>query len=153
MKLYLVRHGEAKPTEIDPSRGLTLKGIQDSTKVAEFLAKARLEVNEVFHSGKARAQETASIFAEHITARNGVFDTEGLSPNDDPSIWTARLSRLAEDTMLVGHLPHLARLVSRLLSDDPKSLSIEFRPASVLCLSRSHAGWGLEWMIIPDILQ
>ena len=153
MKLYLVRHGEAKPAEIDPSRGLTAKGIQDVTKIAEFLSNARLEVNEIFHSGKARAQQTASILADHITVRHAVFDAEGLSPNDDPSIWAARLSRLTEDTMLVGHLPHLAKLATRLLSDDPNSPSIVFRPAGVLCLSRSQEGWSLEWMVIPDILQ
>ena len=153
MKLYLVRHGEAKPAEIDPSRGLTAKGIQDVTKVAEFLSNARLEVNEIFHSGKTRAQQAASIFADHITVRHGVFDAEGLSPNDDPSIWAARLSRLTEDTMLVGHLPHLAKLATRLLSDDPKSPSITFHSAGVLCLSRSQEGWSVEWMVIPDILQ
>lgn len=153
MKLYLVRHGEAKPAEIDPSRGLTAKGIQDVTKVAEFLSNARFALNEIFHSGKTRAQQTASILADHIAVQRGVFDAEGLSPNDDPSIWAARLSGLSDDTMLVGHLPHLARLATRLLSDDPKSPSIVFRSASVLCLSRSHVGWSIEWMIIPDILQ
>lgn len=153
MKLYLVRHGEAKPAEIDPSRGLTAKGIQDVTKIAEFLSNARLTVNEIFHSGKTRAQQTASIIADHITVRRGVFDAEGLSPNDDPSIWAARLSGLTEDTMLVGHLPHLARLATRLLSDDPKSPSIAFHSAGILCLSRSQEGWAIEWMISPDIIK
>jgi phosphohistidine phosphatase len=153
MKLYLVRHGEAKPAEIDPSRGLTAKGIQDVTKVAEFLSNARLAVNEIFHSGKTRAQQTASILADHITVRRGVFDSDGLSPNDDPSIWTARLSRITEDTMLVGHLPHLAKLTARLLSDDPKSPSITFHSAGVLCIDRSQEGWSVEWMIVPDIIK
>ena len=153
MKLYLVRHGEAKPVETDPSRGLTTKGILDVTKIAEFLSNARLAVNEIYHSGKTRAQQTASILADHITVQRGVFDTEGLLPNDDPSIWAARLSRLTEDTMLVGHLPHLARLASRLLSDDPKSPLITFHAAGILCLSRSQEGWSIEWMVIPDIIK
>lgn len=153
MKLYLVRHGEAKPAEIDPSRGLTSKGIRDTTKVAEFLANARLEVNEIFHSGKTRAQQTAAILADHITVQRGVFDAEGLSPNDDPSIWAVRLSRLRDDTMLVGHLPHLAKLASRLLSDDPKSPLVAFHSAGVLCIDRSQEGWSLQWMIVPDIIK
>jgi len=153
MKLYLVRHGEAKPAEIDPSRGLTSKGIRDVTKVAEFLSNARITVNEIFHSGKTRAQQTASILADHITVQRGVFDADGLSPNDDPSIWTARLSRLTEDTMLVGHLPHLAKLTARLVCDDQKSPLIAFQSAGVLCLSRSQEGWSVEWMIIPDIIN
>jgi phosphohistidine phosphatase len=152
MKIYLVQHAEAKPAEVDPSRGLTQKGINDATKVAEFLAKAHLTVNEIFHSGKTRAQETASILASHITSHRGVFDTDGLSPNDDPSVWAVRLSRLAEDIMLVGHLPHLARLANRLLCDEPKNPIVNFRNAGVVCLSRAYEGWSVEWIVVPDVI-
>lgn len=152
MKLYLVQHAEAKPAEIDPSRGLSPKGIQDMTKVAEFLANIRLTVNEIFHSDKTRTRETAVILADHITVRHGVFVTEGLSPNNDPSIWANRLSHLTEDTMLVGHLPHLAELVNRLLCNDPKSPLVRFRNAGVVCLARSYEGWSVEWMITPSLL-
>lgn len=153
MKLYLVRHGEAKPAEIDPSRGLTTKGIQDVTKVAKLVGNAGLKVDEILHSGKARAQQTASILGDHITVRHGVFDSEGLSPNDDPSIWATRLSGLTEDAMLVGHLPHLARLAACLVCDDPTSLLVTFNSAGVICLTRSQEGWAIEWMIIPDIIK
>jgi len=153
MRLYLVQHGEAKPAEIDPSRGLTPKGIQDATKVAEFLSKTDFEVYDIFHSGKTRAQETASILAAHIGVKQGVFDAEGLLPNDDPSIWANRLSSLTEDTALVGHLPHLAKLANRLLCDDPKSPIVNFRNAGVVCLARAYEGWSVDWIIIPDIIK
>jgi len=152
MRLYLVQHGEAKPAEIDPSRGLTHKGIQDATKVAEFLSKTDFAVHDIFHSGKTRAQETASILAAHIGVKHGLFDAVGLSPNDDPSIWANRLSSLTEDTMLVGHLPHLAKLATRLLCDDPKSPIVNFRNAGVVCLARAYEGWSVEWMITPNLL-
>lgn len=152
MRLYLIQHGEARLAEEDPSRGLTLKGIQDTRKIAEFLKSTRLEVNEIFHSGKTRAQETASILASHITVKRGVLDTDGLAPNDDPSVWVVRLSRLTEDTMLVGHLPHLERLANRLLCDDPRRPVVTFRNAGVVCLVRSYEGWSVEWMIIPGLL-
>jgi phosphohistidine phosphatase len=153
MRLYLVRHSDAKPAEIDPSRGLTLKGIEEATKVAQFLSKASLAVGEIYHSNKTRAKETASILASHITVQRGAFDTDGLSPNDDPSVWAVRLARLSEDTMLVGHLPHLARLASRLLCDDPKSPVITLPNAGVVCLVRSYEGWSVEWMVTPGILR
>lgn len=153
MKLYLVRHGEAKAAEIDPSRGLTEQGIQDVTKIAQFLQRARIGVKEIFHSGKARAQQTAAIIGRHITVEHGVFDSDGLSPNDDPSIWTVRLSRRTEDTMLVGHLPHLAKLAARLVCDDPRSPLVTFRSAGVICVVRSPNGWAIDWMVIPDIIQ
>jgi phosphohistidine phosphatase len=152
MKLYLIQHADAKPAEVDPLRGLTSRGIHDATKVAEFLGKAHLAVNEIFHSGKTRAQETASILASHITVHRGVLDTDGLSPNDDPSVWAVRLSRLMEDTMLVGHLPHLAKLATRLLCDDPKGPIVTFHNSGVVCLSRAYEGWSVDWIIIPDII-
>ena len=153
MRLYLVRHGEAKPAEIDPSRGLTPKGVEEVKVVAEFLAKSSLTVGEIYHSGKARAKETALILASSIFVQWGVFDADGLSPNDDPSTWAVRLARLTGDTMLVGHLPHLARLASRLLCDDPKSPLINFPSVGVVCLCRHYEGWSVEWMVTPGILH
>ena len=154
MRLYLVQHAEAKSAEVDPSRGLMPKGIQDITKVAEFLSKAHFVVNEIFHSGKTRARETSAILADHIIVKHGVFDTDGLSPNDDPYIWADRLPNLSEDTMLVGHLPNLAKLATRLLCDDLKNPVVTFRNAGIVCLARSgEKVWTLEWMVIPDIIR
>lgn len=40
----------------------------------------------------------------------GIAEADGLAPLDDPSIWAERLQGVAQDTVLVGHLPHLRRL-------------------------------------------
>lgn len=154
MKVYLVQHGAAKPAEIDPSRGLTWKGTQDAAKAAEFLSGLRLSVNDIFHSGKTRAKETADIFAAHITVNHGLFVADSLSPNDDPYIWADRLGGLSGDTMLVGHLPHLAKLASILLCGELRGAVVTFRNAGVVCLGCSdEKAWSLEWAITPDIIK
>jgi phosphohistidine phosphatase SixA len=53
-----------------------------------------------------------------------------------------------KDVMLVGHLPHLARLGALLLTGDMAKNVINFKMAGLVCLGRRADGsWALEWMI------
>ncbi|OPY74260.1 MAG: phosphohistidine phosphatase [Syntrophorhabdus sp. PtaU1.Bin050] len=153
MYLYLIQHAEAKSAEVDPSRGLTIRGLQDARNVSEYLRKIRITVSHLYHSSKTRARETASALAEGIKVGRGVYDTDGLLPNDDPSIWYERVQSLDEDIGLVGHLPHLAKLASLILAGDPEKVRVSFRMGGVVCLAKQEKAWSLEWMIIPDILK
>lgn len=64
MRIYLVQHGESKSEEIDPERRLTESGSRDVQEIADFLRTSdALEVNEIWHSGKVRAQQTAELLA------------------------------------------------------------------------------------------
>ncbi|OPY76251.1 MAG: Histidine phosphatase superfamily (branch 1) [Syntrophorhabdus sp. PtaU1.Bin153] len=152
MHLYLIQHAEAKSAEADPSRGLTARGLQDAQKVAWYLGKIGITVSHLYHSGKTRARETAFALAEGIRVGRGVYDSDGLLPNDDPSIWHDRAQSLEEDTALVGHLPHLAKLASLILAGDREGVHVSFRMGGVVCLARQGSVWSLEWMIIPGIL-
>ena len=73
MELYLVQHGEAKSKTEDPQRPLTKRGRDEVQRVAAFAAKAGLKVSQVRHSGKRRAEETASILAERLSPAEGVL--------------------------------------------------------------------------------
>ncbi|MBW1990743.1 MAG: phosphohistidine phosphatase SixA [Deltaproteobacteria bacterium] len=153
MRLYLVQHAEAKSEAEDPRRDLTDKGRAEVAKVANFLEPLNLNLSRVLHSGKTRAQSTADILAASLKPAGGVAQTDGLAPLDDPQVWADRVLGLAEDTMLVGHLPHLARLASLLLCGDPEKGAVNFKMGGVVCLSRSPEGrWGLEWMVVPEAL-
>jgi phosphohistidine phosphatase len=153
MRLYLIQHAEAKSAEIDPSRGLTVRGLQDAQKVAQYLGKMGITVSHLYHSDKTRARETAFALAEGMRVSRGVYDSDGLSPNDDPSIWCDRVQSLEEDTGLVGHLPHLAKLASLILVGDRERVHVSFRTGGVVCLARQGSVWSLEWMIAPGILM
>jgi phosphohistidine phosphatase len=55
-----------------------------------------------------------------------------------------------EDTVLVGHLPHLGSLASLLLCGDKEKNVIDFKMGGVVCLKRLNDGkWSVEWMIVP----
>ena len=151
MYLYLTQHAEAKPAETDPARGLTTKGVADVRKVAAHLQKLNLDLKKIYHSGKTRAHETASILAEQLKPAKGVVEAEGLGPQDEPQIWYERLKALDEDTALVGHLPHLRRLASLLLCGDPERTVVHLRMGGVVCLRRLEDDWSLEWAVSPDL--
>lgn len=160
MYLYLIRHGEAKEMAEDPERGLTARGAANAGKVGAFLkislAESKTKVFSIRHSGKKRAEQTAQIVADALRGNIPVEYCRGLSPNDDISIIKEELQTLRLGSIvLVGHLPHLSRLVSDLLADDERRSFVHFPPAGMVCLS-STAGndpgsWMLEWMITPEM--
>lgn len=154
MRLYLVQHGLAKSEEEDPERHLSDKGAFESERVAAHLASLGIKVQKIFHSPKLRARETARIFARHFKAENAVLEKDGLAPKDDPEIWKARLDAEEDDTMLVGHLPHQARLASSILCGESDREIVRFRNSGVLCLDRGdNRLWSVSWMLVPDLVE
>jgi len=151
--LYLVQHGDAKREEEDPSRPLSDKGREDVRKVASYASRMKIEVDEVLHSGKLRAKQTAEILSEHLKIENGISETDSIAPLDNPLIWAERLKDRTTSLMLVGHLPHLAKLSSLLLCGDMEKNAVAFRMGGIVCLKRDDTGkWSLQWMITPEIL-
>jgi len=56
--------------------------------------------------------------------------------------------------MLVGHLPHLKKLASLLLTGRDDLEIVKFRYGGVVCLERRENGlWSILWIIRPDILR
>ena len=114
---------------------------------------AGIRVEQVFHSGKARAQETASLLAETLRVAGRPQARPGLNPNDPVKTLGAEIGAWSADTLVVGHLPFLGRLASLLLASDPERPLLAFEPGSRACLERDGAGhWVLLWMIRPDLL-
>jgi phosphohistidine phosphatase len=154
MFLYLVQHAEAKRAEEDPARDLTAQGAQDITRVAKYVGKVPVAVSRILHSGKTRALRTAEILAASLQPPGEVSSTDGLAPLDDPEVWAARVAGLAEDVMLVGHLPHLARLAARLTCGDQDKTVVNFKMGGMVCLSRLEENqWAVEWMLIPALMR
>ncbi len=149
MRLYLVRHAEAKSKDEDPERPLTVRGRKQVTGIATSLWNSgAAPVKRILHSGKTRSLQTAEILTEHVAPKNGIRESDGLGPLEDPTIWAGRLSDLDEDLMLVGHLPHLGRLASLLLCGDEVEPVVAFAAAGTLCLERDETdNWTVQWMI------
>lgn len=151
MIAYLVQHGEAKPKEEDPERPLTRQGRDDVARVARDLVPRSLELGRILHSGKRRAAETAEILATHLEPREGVEEAEGLGPLDDPAEARRLLEEADRPLMLVGHLPHLSRLASSLLTGDQEREVVSFRNGGVLCLESGEQGWEVSWYLTPEL--
>jgi len=150
MFLYLSQHAEARNKEEDPERDLTEKGRLDIEAVAHHLKRLSIEVQQIFHSGKTRAQSTARVLAQHLQPSAGLTAAPGLAPLDDPEIWGERVADLKENILLVGHLPHMGKLAALLMSGDKNRKLINFQMGSVIQLRRMEPGqWALDWMILP----
>jgi len=153
MKLYLVRHGDALSKDIDPERGLSDAGRGDVERVASFLEKGGVSVSQILHSGKARARQTAEIFAAHVARSVEAQTADGLGPNDPVDHYAYESRGYAKDTMLVGHLPFMGLLAARLAAGSEDAASFNFHAGAVLCLERGGNGkWSVAWMINPEIL-
>lgn len=149
--LYLVRHGEAESEEKNSTRPLSSWGRSNVHKMAVFAANlAGVKVAEISHSDKLRSAQTAEIFAEWLSPGEGCSEAEGLGPNDDPTAWAEQMANLPESTMLVGHLPHLDRLASKLITGDADGHCIHIAPGGMVCLGKDDdGGWCVRWMETP----
>lgn len=147
-----MQHGEAKAESEDPERPLTDRGREEVERVARHAAALGLGIALVQHSGKQRARQTAEIVASHLAPRPRVEQRPGLAPNDDPAAAARAIHNAGETWLLVGHLPHLAKLTSLLLIGDPDRAIVAFRMGALVGLRRDAEGWRLRFVLAPEVL-
>ena len=153
MKLYLIRHGEPKPKEDDPGRGLTEKGRLDVVTVGHFLEQSSLIIPEIWYSTKARARQTAEIIAQALGTAE-LIEKDGLAPLDPVEPIRAEIINREEDLMLVGHLPFLVRLAGILLGLPIEKEIFRFRTAEIVGLERDEeGGWHILFTLFPRLLE
>lgn len=154
MYLYLVQHAEAVSKDIDPSRGLSEKGMDDIKRISQYISGLGIYIHEIFHSGKKRAHQTAQVLATHLKIEDNISETDGLSPMDGPEIWFSKVNNLNKNVMLVGHMPHMAKLVSLFLCGNTDKKTIDFEMGCVVCLSRDDdLSWSTDWIIKPKMIN
>ena len=151
MNLYLVQHAQAKPKDEDPARPLTGAGRAAAQAVAAFAARLGLEVNQIRHSGKTRARQTAEALAQALSPAGGVVAVSGLAPRDDVRPVAEALAAEDRPVMLVGHLPFMSRLAALLLAGDPDRGVVQFRQGGIVCLAREEGRWLLAWALTPEM--
>ncbi len=149
MRLSLVQHGQAKAESEDPERHLTDQGVDEVERVARHsIGSLGARPARIVHSGKTRAHQTAEIWGRLLGI--AVEATDALAPNDDPAIWAERVDADMDDLLLVGHLPHLARLAALLLTGTDDRPVIAFRPGGLVALDRADAGWEIATVLPPE---
>jgi phosphohistidine phosphatase len=154
MRLYLVQHGEAVPEDVDPARPLSERGHADVRRMAAFLGRAGVRPARIWHSGKRRAEQTAEILAQALAPARPPEARTGLNPKDPIEGIARELGGWDQDMMLVGHLPFMARLASRLVVGREGASVVGFQPGSALCLERAdQQRWTIAWMLRPELLR
>ncbi|MCP4464066.1 MAG: phosphohistidine phosphatase SixA [Planctomycetaceae bacterium] len=155
MKVYLVQHGVSSPENEDPEKGLTGQAEIDVEKMARFVGQMGQQYEAVFHSEKKRARQTAQILGKHLKHVLGVHETDFLGPMDDVDIWLNRILCSDGDPVLVGHLPFLNKLASRLVAEDENKQIVSFQNGGMVCLegNSDNENFSVKWAITPDMIS
>jgi phosphohistidine phosphatase len=152
MHLYLMQHGLAVSKEVDPERPLSEQGRAETLRVAKAAARAGVQVDQIWHSTKLRAKQTAEILAKHLKPSDGTVELEGLAPVDDPVPIAASLAREDRTILVAGHMPFLERLADLLLSPRGGQGVVRFTNSALVGLEKTPAGYRVAFLVPPDFV-
>ena len=156
MNLYFLRHAKAcaraRKWQPDSVRPLTRDGEKRMFKAARGIQALGVSIDLILTSPYLRAFRTAEIL-EETYGSSKMLETKNLVPEADPK---AILGEIHEkfspfrSIVLVGHEPHLSRLISLLLSGGD-GLEIELRKGGFgkMTVERPSPGakGSLEWLL------
>lgn len=155
MALFLAQHGISGSREIDPQRGLTAEGIIETERIANVAQGYGVRVEKIVHSGKRRAEQTASIFHQTLSVSSPLEAVDGIDPLDSVQSF-ARTIMPDSSLMVVGHMPFMQRLVSFLTTGDEDIMVYQFQNSGLVCLDTvtgkdGRADWFIRWTLNPNI--
>lgn len=161
MNVYLLRHAiaaEASVGRADSRRPLTAEGIQKMRRVAKGMRALELSFEVILSSPLLRARQTAEIVAKTFKAQDRLKLSNNLAPHGRHAALIREINQLdppAENALLVGHEPHLSRLLSLLVTGAP-DCSFTLKKAGLCLLSAETLRPGrcaLEWLLTPKQLS
>ncbi len=155
MALYLVQHGLSNSKDVDPDKGLSARGKEKTELITGVAKNYEIAVDEIVHSGKKRAKETAQLLGSLLEPARGVTKISGINPLDDVQLFAQSLTG-ASNLMVVGHLPFLQKLVSYLTTGSPNIKVYEFQNSGIVCLNAEEEqdgeyDWFIKWTLNPNI--
>jgi len=147
--LYLVHHGEAMEAQQDAQQPLTPVGRAAVERVGVSLEERGVLPVQIWHSGKLRARQTANILHAACNPTATVGMVRGLRPADSSEIMADRLMGEQRDVVLVGHMPHIARLLRRLVGKVGEVELCVFPSHGVVALTTDDEGftWIEAWRL------
>lgn len=152
MQLFIMRHGMATSAEQDPSRPLTPEGEQAIESMAKQLAEQGVEINHIIHSPRLRTTMTAHAMAKYFKPES---NTESKNCFDDYALMGDTLeliSEFSDNTLIVGHMPFVAQLVSHLMTEQDNGDLFNFQPGTLACLEpNTQPLWRLNWLVTPNL--
>jgi phosphohistidine phosphatase len=146
--IVLVHHADAVGPHVDPMRPLSEAGRTAATRLAAEAAARGVRPDQVWHSGKLRARQTAELFWRACNPLAPFSAARGLQPDDPPAWLRDELAGESRSILIVGHMPHLDRLLRLLLQADPASTASSFPLHGCVALERDAERWKEIWRVV-----
>ena len=143
--ILLVHHAEAVGPEVDPARPLSARGLADATLLAERAARRRVRPDVIWHSGKLRARQTAEAFWRICNPLAPFTAVRGLQPDDPPQWLRDLLAGETRTIVLVGHMPHMPRLLRLLVRGNADAPDVLFPQHGCVALVEDGELWREVW--------
>jgi phosphohistidine phosphatase len=159
MELLLLRHAIAFPRDPkrwpdDRERSLTPDGSKRARRAAAGLRRIAPRPTLVLTSPHVRARETAAIFTQAARWPKAV-ECEALSPGGSLEAVLEALRSLggkAACAAVVGHQPHLGRLLALCVRGNARAEAFELKKGAVARVrfeGAAHAGQGVLTALLP----
>ena len=101
----------------------------------------------VWHSGKLRARQTAEAVWKACNPLAELSAIRGLLPDDPPGWIKDRLIAEPRTVVVVGHMPHLPRVVQALLMRNAEEETIDFPAHGAIALEEVDERWFERWRV------
>lgn len=159
MLVFLMQHGTCLSKEIHPEQPLSPVGrgqVERSARAARMLG---LWFEAIVCSDKLRAVQTAETVARTLDYNPKYIErSEALRPMSAPEDSLDFLRRFEKEgsLLVVGHLPNLNLLASRLLTPYPEPLALGIENAGLACIETAHLAaqnGTLLWLLKAQHLQ
>jgi phosphohistidine phosphatase len=148
--LLLVHHGDAVPSGVDPMRPLSSAGRDAAERLALAVSTRGVKPAAVWHSGKLRARQTAELFWRACNPLASFSAQRGLQPDDPPNWIRDQIAGDTRSILIVGHMPHLPRLLAALLGEPEGSPRAAFPAHGCVALEADEGRWRELWKLRPD---
>jgi phosphohistidine phosphatase len=148
--IYLVHHADAVGPDVDAQRPLSAAGRMHADQLAAAAAARGVKPVAIWHSGKLRARQTAEPFLRACNPLAEFSAIRGLQPDDPPAWMKEMLAEESREVMLVGHMPHLSRLLTLLVTGSESS-TVSFPLHGAIALEpfggSSQERWQERWRL------
>lgn len=148
LDLVLVHHAAALGPKEDPTQPLSLMGRAWADQTALDAAARGAKPSAIWHSGKLRARQTAESYWRACNPLAACRAERGLQPGDPPGWVADRLLAEGGALLVVGHMPHIARLLRLLVTGDAHAPGPDFPEHAAIALARIEGRWTERWRIV-----
>lgn len=165
MDLHVFRHGPALSKDeagvaSGRERPLSREGTDTTAASAEGVRRFADTLDAIVTSPYQRAVQSARILADAFgIAHDDVEEWDALEPDRDPMkalelLWSRHgRGGASADVAVVGHKPHLPRLVAGALTGDPEGVDVELGTASLATVRITDDGATLVRLVDPGVLR